>query len=283
MDGGVLYDGWVERLGPDGADEAEGSRVECREPVLWRETLTMEKQPTIAITRGANPVDRYRAALEAAGAEVREWQAGGPEAVAAIRDPALALREVDGILLPGGGDVDPHRYGEAPCPALGEVDPDRDALELTLAAFALTSGVPVLGVCRGIQVLAVAAGGRLWQDIPTQVPSAGEHRRDLPGGKSDRRALLHDVRMAPGSRLARLYNTPILAVNSVHHQAVRDSGSLSVSAEAPDGVVEGLEGRSDRFALGVQWHPEELWEQDSRYLAPFRMLVEWARVSARGR
>ena len=177
--------------------------------------------------------------------------------------------------------MDPRLYGEDPRPELGEVDAERDELELGLAAFALTRRVPILGVCRGIQVLAVAAGGSLWQDIATQIPSAGVHRRDLPDGRSDRGALLHDVRIAGGTRLARLHNTPTLAVNSVHHQAVRDSGQLRVCAEAPDGVVEGLESGTGGFVIGVQWHPEELWEQDSRYLTPFIALVEAARLRMR--
>ncbi|MBL8094479.1 MAG: gamma-glutamyl-gamma-aminobutyrate hydrolase family protein [Anaerolineales bacterium] len=170
---------------------------------------------------------------------------------------ALAAR-LDGLLLPGGGDVDPAAYGEAPHPKLSDdVDPLRDALEIGLARDAVASGLPLLAVCRGIQVLNVALGGTLIQDIPSQVPGAVRHSfflRDAP-----REHLAHAVQVAEGSRLADVLGTPIVRVNSRHHQAVRDVASgLEVVAHAPDGVIEGVELPGHPFLLGVQWHPENL-------------------------
>lgn len=183
------------------------------------------------------------------------------------------LELIDGLILSGGGDVDPFYFGEEPLPGCGEVDPRRDAFELELARGALRRRLPILGICRGLQVLNIAAGGDIYQDIYRQVPGCLKHRQDAP-----RWAATHGVEVREGTRLARLLGTGSLRVNSFHHQAVRRvAPGLVVAACAPDGLIEALEGAGPDFVLGVQWHPETMWEKDRRFLALFVALVEHGR------
>lgn len=186
---------------------------------------------------------------------------------------------VDGLLLTGGVDVDPVWYGRDPAPRLGRISPDRDALELPLARAALERGLPLLAICRGVQVLNVAAGGTLVQDLPSEWPGAIKHYQEAP-----RWYPTHAVEVVSGSTLARLLGTLRPRVNSFHHQAVLEVGrGLVVAARAPDGVVEAVESADpDRFALGVQWHPEAMWERDPASLRLFAALVEAARRRAAG-
>ena len=180
--------------------------------------------------------------------------------------PDDVLREtferLDGLLLPGGGDIEPARFGEAPQPELRGREPQRDDLELALCRWALAEGKPVLGICRGIQVMNVAAGGTLYQDIPSQYATTIRHASDL---SLPRGYIAHDVVIEPGSRLAALVGSEPLPVNSWHHQAVKDVGhTLVVSARAADGIIEGLEIPAHRFAVSVQFHPEDLYEGHER-------------------
>jgi putative glutamine amidotransferase len=170
--------------------------------------------------------------------------------------PAVVAR-LDGLVLSGGEDVDPARFGEPRHRRLGEVVAVRDAWELALVAAARSRRLPTLAICRGIQLLAVATGGTLIQDLPSQHPSEVEHDPKLP-----RDARAHAVRVEPGSRLAAALGGTQLRVNSFHHQAVREPGAgFRATAWAPDGVIEGLESTDPAWwALGVQWHPEELSE-----------------------
>lgn len=189
---------------------------------------------------------------------------------------ARCLERVDGLLLPGGADVDPDRYGQTPHPALGRVDPEWDALDVTAARLALARDLPVLGICRGIQVLNVAAGGTLYQDIPSQVDNALLHDQDAPGWQAT-----HEVTVAPGSRLAEILGTAVVRVNTFHHQAVLDvAPGFRAVAWAADGVVEGIESMVHRFALGVQWHPERMTQQDAVQRRLFESLVAAARGTA---
>jgi putative glutamine amidotransferase len=163
---------------------------------------------------------------------------------------------IDGLLLAGGVDIDPSCYGQQPHPNLGKIDPARDRVELTLTRWALRDGLPILGICRGIQTLNVACDGTLWQDLGAQVPTALDHRHQ-PGQPYHR--LTHSVTIAPDSRLADLIKTGEIQVNSLHHQAPRDIGrTLRPVAWAPDGIIEGLEGTGGAWIVGVQWHPEWL-------------------------
>lgn len=166
----------------------------------------------------------------------------------------LLLDAVDGLLLSGGEDVAPERYGADPHPRLGDVDPVRDAFELGLFTAARERGLPVLAICRGLQVVNVALGGTLWQDIPSERPGALQHAQ--LGSRSER---THAVRVSPGSGLARALGSAQLEVNSFHHQSVRDLAPvLDVTATAPDGEIEGFEARpGEPWLLAVQWHPEE--------------------------
>lgn len=177
-----------------------------------------------------------------------------------------------GLLLPGGLDVDPARYGEPKCDWCGRISPARDDVELTLARWAMDDGKPLLAICRGIQVLNTVLGGTLYQDIQAQVPDAEKHdwHPDHPRDK-----LAHAVAIVPHTRLARIVGTASLPVNSLHHQAIKDlAPGLSVTARAPDGIVEAVEAEMHPFALGVQWHPEELAGGDARARRLFSALVE---------
>lgn len=171
------------------------------------------------------------------------------------------LRRYNGILLPGGNDIDPEFYGEKPHPKLGPLDRELDLGHLALARAALEFEWPMLAICRGMQVSAVAVGAALYQDLPDQFPSDIEHNFRDP---KDKAKLAHDVELIDGSRLAGLCGANSFPVNSRHHQAVREGpvpdrvGPFQVSAWAPDGVIEGMEHPGHPFFTAVQWHPENL-------------------------
>ena len=185
-----------------------------------------------------------------------------------LLDPAIdkadtVIAEVDGVLLTGGGDIDPRRYGESPHATFEAAEAGRDDYEFELSTRALRDDVPLLAVCRGIQVLNVAHGGTLIQDIPSEVPGALGHGLSVPPHQSY--DIAHVVWIGKGTVLWKLLQEQILeddscAVNSRHHQAVkRVAHGFEISATAPDGVVEGIERTGARFCLGVQWHPENFW------------------------
>lgn len=186
-----------------------------------------------------------------------------------------ALARLDGLLLSGGGDLDPVHWGEEPQWHMGRIDPARDQSELLLARRALSTGLPVLGICRGLQVLTVASGGSLWQDLPSQVTSSLKHDQNAP-----RWYPTHAVRLTHGSRLATWLGTET-RVNSYHHQAVRQvPPTFMVAASAEDGVIEALEHQSHPFAIGVQWHPEAMWNRDQNHDPLFLAFVQAARSGA---
>ncbi|MGI6209664.1 MAG: gamma-glutamyl-gamma-aminobutyrate hydrolase family protein [Anaerolineae bacterium] len=161
---------------------------------------------------------------------------------------------MDGILLVGGGDVEPSCYGAQRDPKCGPSDERRDRSEIALVHEALRQGKPLLAICRGIQVLNVALGGTLHQDIPSDFPDSTLTHSDNP-----RQSVAHTVRVEPASRLAELVGAQEMGVNSMHHQAVKDvAPDLRPVAWAPDGVVEAVEMPGHALVLGVQWHPEEL-------------------------
>ncbi len=216
----------------------------------------------------------YPAALAASGAL---------PVVIPLGQPADALRafftRLDGVCLAGGVDVDPAEYGETPHPALGKVDVPRDASELTLARWALETDLPIFGICRGIQALNVAAGGSLYQDLPAQVPDALRHSHLL--SETPWPQPVHPVHVAAGSRLAGILGVEELATNSFHHQSVkRPADGFIVTAWAPDGVIEGIEAPGRRFALGVQWHPEGMFNTDPLARRLFAAFVAAARDRA---
>ncbi|MDH7489573.1 MAG: gamma-glutamyl-gamma-aminobutyrate hydrolase family protein [Anaerolineae bacterium] len=199
-----------------------------------------------------------------------------------LDEPRLlrALDRADGLLLAGGEDIAPALFGEEPHPKLGKVDADRDAVEVALARRALEAGLPLLAICRGIQVLNVAAGGTLYQDIPSQVPGALKHNCFYPEYPRDH--IAHAVAIAPDSRLAAIVgqtaeSLAAVPVNSLHHQSVKAVGTgLQVVAQAPDGIVEAVEATGEAWVLAVQWHPEELAASRADMAALFRAFVEAA-------
>jgi putative glutamine amidotransferase len=165
------------------------------------------------------------------------------------------LDSVAGLVLTGGGDVDPARYGETPHEKIRSVDTARDATENALIAEARARRTPVLAICRGIQMLNVALGGTLIQDIPTQCATDIAH--DEEAARSTR---THEITIEPGSRIASAMGVERCYVNSFHHQSIKDvAEGMRVTAHSPDGVVEGLESTDeDWWVMGVQWHPEEM-------------------------
>jgi putative glutamine amidotransferase len=207
----------------------------------------------------------YLRAVQAAG--------GVPVLLPPQLDPAslAALRErLDGLVLTGGGDIAPARFGETPHPAVDDVSEARDALEIDLALHAIDRAVPLLAICRGVQVLNVALGGSLHQDIASDLATDVTHVQAAP-----RATPTHAVTVQGESRLAATLGALEVQVNSMHHQAVKKLGrGLREVAWAPDGVIEGLEAPEARgFVLGVQWHPEELVGHDPAARALFRALV----------
>jgi putative glutamine amidotransferase len=187
-------------------------------------------------------------------------RAGGVPFVLPVLEPGdaeLALLALDGLLLTGGGDVDPVRYGEAAVPEVYGVDPGRDAFEAALAVAAARAGLPVLGVCRGTQILNVALGGTLHQHVPA-VTGRDHCLRDRSS------ELVHEVRITAGTLLAATAGSTGIGVNSLHHQAVdRVGAGLRAVAWSDDGIVEGVESDGIGRFLGVQWHPELLAGHDA--------------------
>ncbi len=180
---------------------------------------------------------------------------------------------LDGILFSGGGDIVPERFNGASHPRVDNLDPERDDLEIPLLQTAVQDGKPFLGICRGIQVVNVALGGTLYTHIADQYPNALRHDYypDYPRDK-----LAHPVRVEEGSHLAEILGEPILQVNSLHHQGLKDiPAMLKVTAYAPDGLVEGLELPDHPFGIAVQWHPEWL-QAHAPMRALFRSFVEAA-------
>lgn len=168
---------------------------------------------------------------------------------------------LDGVFITGGVDVDPTCYGEPKTCLCGATDPDRDAVEIALLKHAMTRNLPVLAVCRGIQILNVTLGGTLFQDVAAQVPAALKHDYFPTPEQPSRKYLAHDITVKGGSRLGRLLGDAVVPVNSMHHQAIKDlAPQLAATAYAPDGIIEAVEGTGSQFLVAVQWHPEELTE-----------------------
>jgi len=185
--------------------------------------------------------EKYLRSLEAAGAEPLPVRPG------AEREVADLLRRVDGWVFSGGDDIAPELYGEVPVPEVTEIHPPRDRMDMVIARAVLAERMPVLGICLGAQILNVASGGSLVQDIPSMVEAPLAHAKGA----------VHPVSVDPGTRLASILGAGVLQVNSYHHQCVNRLGrGFVVTARSPDGVVEGIERPGDPFTLGVQWHPE---------------------------
>jgi putative glutamine amidotransferase len=228
-----------------------------------RAAMIQQKRPTIGVVgalferKGAAPISgigrTYLEAIEAGG--------GIPLLIHLTDDQAVFdahYRLCDGLLFCGGGDIAPKHYGHPPHRLLGPVEELRDEIELTLARRAVADHKPVLAICRGIQLINVALGGTLYQDISDELPGTLDHRASSKSG--DRAYLAHTLELDSASWLAEQLGTTTIAVNTLHHQALRDvAPGLRVVGCAPDGIIEAVEGTGDTFIVGVQCHPEELW------------------------
>lgn len=209
-------------------------------------------------------LEDYRQSILHVGGEPRTLELSMPI------DQALA--GIGGLMLTGGGDVAPSRYGEQPHPTVEEAEPGRDAFEIALITAARARDLPIFAICRGVQVLNVACGGTLVQDIPSEVTGALQHSLAVPQHMPYE--LAHEVWVDKDSLLAKLMRERLvdeaLEVNSRHHQAVKQvADGFIVSATAPDGVIEAIEDPTARFCLGVQWHPENFFRTGE-----FRALFE---------
>ncbi|HYL54707.1 MAG TPA: gamma-glutamyl-gamma-aminobutyrate hydrolase family protein [Gemmatimonadales bacterium] len=213
----------------------------------------MTKIVAVSATRRTD-AGRERVALNTAYVHALTRAGMVPVLVAPLLDPDAAcsvLDRVQGLVLSGGEDVEPARYGAKPHPKLGETDTARDAVELALIAGAERRGLPVLAICRGLQILNVALGGTLYQDLPSERPGPIDH--------TDTSAR-HAVRVEPRTRVHRAVDAETAMVNTRHHQAIRDlAPGLRATAWAADGVIESVEPRDANapWTLAVQWHPEE--------------------------
>ena len=179
---------------------------------------------------------------------------------------------IDGLMLPGGPDVDPTFYGEEPHPKIGMTLYQKDRFEIALIKAALAADKPIFGICRGIQIMNVAMGGTLYQDLESQYPELKIQHPQATLGQF----ATHHVELTTGSKLAKLYGQSTIKVNSRHHQAVKAVGKgLKVTAVAPDGVIEGMESTDTDLFLGVQWHPENMWQQeDPQQLVVFQDFLD---------
>ena len=205
-----------------------------------------------------------------------------PWVIPLLRD-MTTLRAVyerlDGVFLPGGVDMGPEVYSESRLPVCGVTDPDRDRVEVAMVQWAMADRKPVLAVCRGVQVLNVAAGGTLYQDLADWCDAAIKHDY-WPNEVKQRQDLVHEVSIEAGTQLAAIVGAGPTTVNSMHHQGIKKlAPALVVNAVAPDGLIEGVEGRDDSYLIGVQWHPEELVESDPAMRRLFESFVESATAS----
>jgi putative glutamine amidotransferase len=236
--------------------------------------------PFIGVTTSAERTSRGvpRAFLNAAYVRAIERAGGVSVLLTPYHSPAALAAlwpRLDGILLTGGGDIEPSRFGEAPHPETSLISEERDVLELELVTRrAIEDGVPLLAICRGIQVLNVALNGSLHQHVPDEFGDTIAHSQEAP-----RHARTHEVAVEPGSLLARVAGAEQLRVNSFHHQALNKLGDgLRPVAWADDEVIEAVElPGAPGFVLAVQWHPEELVEDDPAARALFEALVTASR------
>jgi putative glutamine amidotransferase len=198
---------------------------------------------------------------------------GGARAAEAV------IHGLDGLLLSGGSDLDPGYYGEEPSPELGPTISERDAFEIPLLELALRRGLPIFGICRGMQLLNVALGGTLYQDLPSQWGRGVlKHRQETPKWQPT-----HEVEVRGGAYLAEVMDREVIKVNSYHHQGIKElAGGLVVSARSSDGVAEAVEARdlSERWLVGVQWHAEAMRSSDPGQSSLFEAHVSAAQRHA---
>ncbi len=234
--------------------------------------------PRIGITIAYDQRRRGLYALRQDYVRAVEKAGGLPVVLAPVAEPLVGpmLDALSGLILSGGSDVDPSLYGEPPHPRLGQVMRERDDFELALTRQALARDFPILAICRGHQVLNVAMGGTLVQDIESEWSGGVAHDFD---SRRDRWLRAHEVRMLPGTRIRELLGRDTVTVNSFHHQAVKrlGEGLVASALSADDRIVEAMEKPEARFVLGVQWHPESFWNQSDEFQPLFEALVRTSR------
>jgi putative glutamine amidotransferase len=245
-------------------------------------TRTPTGRPVIGIPCGVYPDSWYTPTNGNAISYLRALEAAGgvPALIHLTRDADVLdahYSRCDGLLLAGGEDVHPSFYGAVPHPRLGQPNPFQDEVEIALTRRAAAEGKPILGICRGVQLLNIALGGTLYQDILSEIPGALNHEESTMARSMAH--LAHPILLDADSWLAGQLDAGELVVNTLHHQALRDvAPGLRVVARAPDGLVEAVEGTGSGLIVGVQCHPEELWEQaDARWARVFGGFVEAAR------
>lgn len=245
---------------------------------VTHESVTIQRRPLIGVT-GHRQLSSGSAFIGAGEAYLAAVRAAGGTPVVLVPGESAAeidhlLETLDGLLFTGGQDVDPVHFGEAVLNDTVSLEPDRDAFELPLARAAVARDIPTLAICRGCQVLNVALGGSLWQDLPAQRPAGLPHRQRAP-----RDATAHAVHVSSNSLLSRVLGPSVAEVhtNTFHHQAARElPDSLVAVAYALDGTIEALEVSACTFMLGVQWHPEHLAAGRPEHQRLFRALVDAA-------
>lgn len=232
-----------------------------------------KNRPVIGITAGYN-YDKKLAFIKEGYCEgVNE--AGGIAIMLPLTDNEEILLQMidtcDGFLLTGGPDVDAKYFDEENLPFNQEISPIRDAVELFIAKKAIKLNKSVLGICRGIQVMNVALGGNLYQDIHAQIKDSIliKHSQDAPKWYPT-----HKVSIKRGSKLWNTCKNDIISVNSFHHQAIKDvAKDCQVTAKSSDGIIEAIEHIENKFAVGVQWHPELMWQSDPEFLNLFKDFI----------
>src|SRR5579859_5698545 len=203
-----------------------------------------------------------------------EHTGGVPILIPMIHDLATLytlLERLDGILFPGGADIQPVHYGEDPHPLLGTVDQQLDEFELTIARWALQENIPILGICRGMQLINVALGGTLYQDVDAQASTTIKHNeREMP-----RDTIIHSIHIEEGSKMEKIFGAPEIWVNSLHHQAVKEPGrGVLISGRSEDGIAELLEVPEKHFVAAAQGHPEEIYMLEPIWVNLFSAFVE---------
>lgn len=233
--------------------------------------MGLNSRPRIGVTTATWGADPARDGVRRTYTRAIIVSQGVPLLIPNLPGAEAALYGCQGLLLTGGGDIDPRRFGwEDQGTEWDSVDADRDAMETAAIGLAMERGLPILAICRGMQVLAAVAGGTLWQDLgKSAIPSIGQHRQNAP-----RTSPTHEVTLHPASALGRRWDHTVIRVNSFHHQAVNQlPPGWTLAGCSADGVVEAMEGPGEVWRVGVQWHPEDLFDGDAFARQLFRDFV----------
>lgn len=185
-------------------------------------------------------------------------------------DMTKALNLIDGLLIPGGDDIDPKYFKEDPHPSVVLIDPEIIEFQMGFFNKALNKGIPVFGICAGLQIINIACGGNIYQDITSQYSNPIKHKKN----GNEKKDPFHNVKIEENSKLYNILQKGEVSVNSTHHQALKDvAEGFMVTARSVDGIIEAIESRKHRFVIGVQWHPEDLYRRNNLFLKLFERLV----------